>query len=98
MIPTTKTFRTRLQRVVDILVSLPFRGTDNWSKTIAGFTMTFHSSEYSNDQLGILAFRHGSTVFFHSHPHGALGCPVCESGSQAEHDVITAQLIRGFSK
>lgn len=94
MVSTTKKIKIKLQKAVDILVSLPFRGTHRWSKTIAGYTLKFHIPEYSDGQLGYLALTRGSTIFFHSHPNGAVGCPVCDSGGQAEHDAITAQLIR----
>ena len=72
-------------------------GTRDWNIDIAGFTLGYSAPDHVG-QPGVLALTRGSTIYFHSHPNGAVGCVMCESGNQAEHDAITAQLIKIYSK
>lgn len=88
---------TRSQRLLESFGNLFLQGTRDWRKTIAGFTVSYKVAG-SQGRPGVLVLRRGSNIIFHSDPQGPIGCPICDSGTQAENDHITAQLIKFYSK
>jgi hypothetical protein len=89
--------KTRFEKLLESIVNFFLKGTRGWGKTIAGFTVSYKAAG-SQGRPGVLVLRRGSNIIFHSDPQGPIGCPICDSGTQAEHDHITAQLIKFYSK